>query len=200
MAKKRNRRLCGGPLKLDGLPDWRPLLEFAPEEIRDFMWMYRLDLEDGTVVEAYKHYYSRGYLHLAADGRAFGWVGESLYEEVDRVALLTEVLDGQEPRANIVRQNDWVKGDRIAWARSATRHRIARRSTLFVIQHAGICFERGVGSRGEPRLFFFGEDDRERPLEVIAFGGFASEVLVVHSMRLRDRFKDDYWEARKWRR
>jgi hypothetical protein len=185
---------------MEGLPDWGPLLEFAPEEIRDFMWMYRVHLEDGTVVEGYKHFYSRGYLHLVADGRAFGWVGESLYEEVDPTALLAEVLDGQESRANIVRQNDWVEGDRIAGARSATRHRIARHSTLFVIQNAGICFERGVGSRGEPRLFFLGEDDRERPLEVAAFEDLAGDLLVVHSMRLRNRFKDDYWEAGKWRR
>jgi hypothetical protein len=49
-------------------------------------------------------------------------------------------------------------------------------------------------------MFFFGEDDRERPLEVIAFEGLAADLLVVHSMRLRDRSKDDYWEARKWRR
>jgi hypothetical protein len=199
MAKKRNRRRRGGSIR-DGLPDWRPLLEFAPEEIRDFMWMYRVDLEDGTVIEAYKHYWTRGYLHLAADGRAFGWVGRSLYEEVDPIALLEEVLDGQEPRASIVRQNDWIDGEQIAWARSATRHRIRRRETLFVIQHAGICFERGRGSRGEPRLFFFGEDDRERPLEVVAFENLEGNLLVVHSMRLRDRFKDDYREARKWRR
>jgi hypothetical protein len=167
---------------MEGLPDWGPLLEFAPEEIRDFMWMYRVHLEDGTVVEGYKHFYSRGYLHLVADGRAFGWVGESLYEEVDPTALLAEVLDGQESRANIVRQNDWVEGDQIAWARSATRHRIARHSTLFVIQNAGICSERGVG------------------LEVAAFEDLAGDLLVVHSMRLRNRFKDDYWEAGKWRR
>jgi hypothetical protein len=185
---------------MEGLPDWGPLLDLAPEEIRDFMWMYRVHLEDGTAVEGYKHYYSRGYLHLAANGRAFGWAGESLYEEVDRIELLAEVLDGQEPRANIVRQNDWVEGDRIGWARSATRHRIARRSTLFVIQHAGICFERGVGSRDEPRVFFFAEDDRERPLEVIAFEDLRGDLLVVHSMRLRNRFRDDYWEAGKWRR
>ena len=164
------------------------------------MWMYRVDLEDGTVVEAYKHYWTRGYPHLAGDGRAFGWVGKSQYKEVDPIALLEEVLDGQEPRASIVRQNDWVDGDQIAWARSATRHRIRRTATLFVIQHAGICFERGRGSRSEPRLFFFGEDDRERPLEVVAFEGLEGNLLVVHSMRLRDRFKDDYQEAGKWRR
>lgn len=48
-------------------PEWEPLLNFAPDHIDDFMWMYSVDLKDGTRLQAYKHYWTRRYLHL--DGR-----------------------------------------------------------------------------------------------------------------------------------
>lgn len=199
MAKQRKRKLRGGEPR--GLrPDWRPLLDFAPDEIPEFMWMFRVELEDGTVVEAYKHSWTRQYLHLDSVGRAYVFLGRGFYEEVDRRSLLEEVLEGFESRASIVRQNDWVDGQRIGWSRSATRHRVRRDQSLWVIQHAGICFERGTGRGGDPLLWFYGDDESERPLEVMAVGVVTAKLTAIHSMDLRDRFEDDYMEAYRWRR
>jgi hypothetical protein len=199
MTRKKTRRLRGGDIH--GLrPDWRPLLDFAPDEIPEFMWMFRVDLEDGTVVEAYKHSWTRGYLHLDSAGRAYTFLGRGWYEETDPRSLLQEVLEGCESRASIVRQNDWVDGERIGWARSATRHHIARRRSLWVIQHAGICFQEGLGMQGDPLVFFFGDDEDECPLEVLAAEAPDGRLTVIHSMNLRDQFEDDYMEAYRWRR
>jgi hypothetical protein len=199
MPRKPKRIVRGG--EIHGLrPDWRPLLDFAPDEIPEFMWMFRVDLDDGTVVEAYKHSWTRSYLHLDAEGRAYAFRGGGWYEETDPRSLLEEVLEGCESRASIVRQNDWVDGERIGWARSATRHRVGRDRSLWIIQHAGICFEHGLGRRREPLLLFVGDDEDERPLEVIAAEGPMRGLTVIHSMHLRDRFEDDYMEAYRWRR
>jgi hypothetical protein len=181
-------------------PDWRPLLAFAPDEVPDFMWMFRDFLEDGIVVEAYKHAWTRQYLHLDGDGRTYVFVGGSSYEEVDPTELLSEVLRGHAGRASIVRQNDWVDGTRISWARSATRHRVPRAQTLFAIQHAGVCFPIRMDGKPVPRLYFFGDDERERPLEIVAVEIEGSGLLVIHSMPLRDQFAKKYTEALRWRR
>jgi hypothetical protein len=199
MPRKPKRIVRGG--EIHGLrPDWRPLLDFAPDEIPEFMWMFRVDLEDGTVVEAYKHSWTRRYLHLDSTGRGYVIRGDGWYEEADPDALLAEVLRGVETRASIVRRNDWIDGERISWARSATRHRVPRKQSLWIIQHAGICFQRGFGREGDPLLVFFGDDEDERPLEVTAAEGPSGRLTVIHSMRLRDRFEDDYMEAYEWRR
>jgi hypothetical protein len=202
MARRTRRRLAGSELGTLR-PDWRPLIELAPDEVPDFMWMFRDFLEDGIVVEAYKHSWTRQYVHLDSDGRGYVFLGgasRSSYEEVDPQALFAEALQGYDSRASIVRQNDWVDGDRITWARSATRHRVPRAQTLFAIQHAGVCFGGGVGRNGEPRLYFFGDDEEEQPLEIVGYENEAGDLLVVHSMSLRRRFEDKYTEALRWQK
>jgi hypothetical protein len=175
------------------------LIAFAPDEVPDFMWMFRVELDDGTKVEAYKHSWTRQYLHLDADGRGYEFLGGSTYEEVDARALLAQALRGCGSRASIVRQNEWVDGKQIAWARSATRHRVPRARTLFAIQQSGICFEQGTGRRGNPRLYFFGDDEDEQPLEIVAIKREDGGLLVIHAMPLRARFEERYTEALRWR-
>ena len=34
------------------------------------MWMFEVELEDGRKLHAYKHWWTRGYIHLTLDGRA----------------------------------------------------------------------------------------------------------------------------------
>jgi hypothetical protein len=199
MAKRKNRRLRGGEPR--GLrPDWRPLLDFAPDEIPEFMWMYRVELEDGSVVEAYKHSWTRQYLHLDERGRAYEFMGGRSWEEVDARALFAKALDGCEPRASIVRQNEWVDGEGITWARSATRHRVPRAQTLFAIQEAGICFEDRTLRTRAPRLYFFGDDEDERPLEIATVKQVDGGLHVIHSMLLRARYEEKYTEALTWRK
>lgn len=63
------------------------------------MWMFDVELEDGRIVHAYKHYWTRGYLHLADDGTAFVYVDPKRYREVDPEWLLEKVLEGYDWRA-----------------------------------------------------------------------------------------------------
>jgi len=148
-------------------PTWDPLFEFAPDEVLDFMWMFELELADGSRAQAYKHRWTREYLYLDVFGRTYVRVGRVTYREVDPTGLRAEVAGARKHRANIVGRNVRLDGDKILWARSATRHRIACLGTRFVIEHVGICFVGEPGFRGEPSVYFFGDDADGRPLEVV---------------------------------
>lgn len=65
-------------------PDCKPLEELlgSDELCAHFMWMEDAVLEDGTVLNAYKHQWTRRYLHLTGDGRALHYVTDDLYREV----------------------------------------------------------------------------------------------------------------------
>lgn len=82
-------------------PEWGPLLDLAPDDIDDFMWMFEVELESGLRLHAYKHIETRKYLHLDREGRAFVylWPEEiddrdepGSYREVDPQRILREVL------------------------------------------------------------------------------------------------------------
>jgi hypothetical protein len=73
-------------------PNWEPLLDLTPDHIGDFMWMFEVKLADGTPLHAYKHYWTRRYIHLTCDGRAFVWCGDERYEEADPCKILDLVL------------------------------------------------------------------------------------------------------------
>jgi hypothetical protein len=66
-------------------PDWTSLeaLLGSDDLCAHFMWMFDVVLDDGTVLHAYKHRWTRCYFHLADDGRAFYYVTDQLYHEVD---------------------------------------------------------------------------------------------------------------------
>lgn len=62
----------------------------------EFMWMFQVDLADGTAVHAYKHICTRRYLHLAEDGRTLAFTRSGRYRAVDPFDLLVAVFDGWE--------------------------------------------------------------------------------------------------------
>jgi len=126
-------------LRVDA-PEWEPLLNLAPDHVVDFMWMGTVRLVDGTRLQAYKHYWTRRSLHLAEDGRAFVFVPKTRYEEVNPPWLLMRVLRKEvDPEARYsVRQNVWPAEPEISFSRSATKHRISRERSLYVIEHCGI--------------------------------------------------------------
>jgi hypothetical protein len=78
-------------------PDWQPLIDLL---VDDFMWMFEVELSDGTRLHAYKHQWTRRYIHLTPDGRAFAyeWRGDvegdepAWYREVDPREQLDLVL------------------------------------------------------------------------------------------------------------
>jgi hypothetical protein len=74
------------------LSNWQPLLELAPDDIEDFMWMFVAELEDGSCAHAYKHRWTRRYLFLGEDGRAFDEVRPGRFEEVEPRLLLEEAM------------------------------------------------------------------------------------------------------------
>jgi hypothetical protein len=71
---------------------WAPLLELAPEDIGEFMWMFEGELPDWTPVQAYKHRLTRQYIYLDHEGRAFDEVRRNRFEEVEPRLLLEEVM------------------------------------------------------------------------------------------------------------
>ncbi|HET9592085.1 MAG TPA: hypothetical protein VFP17_04145 [Solirubrobacterales bacterium] len=186
-------------------PEWEPLLNFAPDHVGDFMWMYGIQLTDGTRVQAYKHYWNRNYLHLDDEGRAFVYVGKQRYEEVNPPWLLHRVLEEELERRYSVRQNVWPEEPIIRFARSATKHRISRERALYVVERCGFQIverRRSEDFRSGPdkRVYFFGDDLEGVRLEVVAAQTGDEEITVIHAMNLRDRFLELYEEAKEWRR
>jgi hypothetical protein len=79
------------------VPDWEPLLALAPEFIDDFIWMFAVGTDDGRI-EAYKHYWTRRYLHLDRRGRAFVDTQDGRYQQVGASWLLDRVLGSHSRR------------------------------------------------------------------------------------------------------
>jgi hypothetical protein len=50
------------------------------------------------------------------------------------------------------------------------------------------------------RLVYLGDDPNGRPLEVMAVGLADGDVLVIHAMPLREKYRRQYLEAMKWQR
>jgi len=64
-------------------PEWRPLLDAVGEEVcGDFMWMFEVELSNGTRLHAYKHADTRRYVHLDHTCAAF------VFESPDRYRRL----------------------------------------------------------------------------------------------------------------
>jgi hypothetical protein len=75
-------------------PNWEPLLRLARVYVEEFMWMFAVELEDGTELQAYKNYWTRRYLHLAEDGRAFFYMWKEISdpgEEEDELSEYQEI-------------------------------------------------------------------------------------------------------------
>ena len=89
---------------------------------------------------------------------------------------------------------------RIVWARSATKHRVSKSRSRFVIEHCGWTFEvppmRGTSAS---RVVFLGDDAEGCPLEVMAVKLEDGDLLVIHAMEIRERYRPLYEEAKEWR-
>lgn len=198
-----SKPIRGRTLRVDA-PEWEPLLNLAPDHIHDFMWMETVQLVDGTRLQTYKHYWTRRYLHLSEDGRAFVFVPKTRYEEVNPPWLLMRVLRTELDSSlrYSVRQNVWPEEARIDFTRSATRHRISRERSLHVIERCGIQlvdrYRNPTGSDVDRRVYFLGDDLEEVALEVVAVELDEEEFTVIHAMELRKRFRGLYEEARAW--
>jgi hypothetical protein len=92
----------------------------------------------------------------------------------------------------------------LRWARSATKHRISRERSRYLIEHCGLRFEQdppaGAPAGADPRLVYLGDDADGVALEVMAIELEDGSLLVIHAMPLRDRYREQYEEAKTWRR
>ena len=127
MAKKKGSagEVLKGTVVQGESADWEALENVISYHACDeFMWMFEVELEDGTRLHAYKHRWNRRYLHLSARGEAFTYIwraddedfdpnapGE--YERVQLHRLLAAVL-GQ-PRWPEVED---AEARRLAWERT----------------------------------------------------------------------------------
>jgi hypothetical protein len=92
----------------------------------------------------------------------------------------------------------------LRWARSATKHRISRERSRYLIEHCGLRFEQdppaGAPAGADPRLVYLGDDADGVALEVMAIELEDGSLLVIHAMPLRGRYREQYEEAKTWRR
>jgi hypothetical protein len=89
----------------------------------------------------------------------------------------------------------------VRFARSATRHRISKDRIRHVIDHCTVRFEEAAPA-GEPgsrsiRLVYLGADATGQVLEVMAVELEDGDLLVIHAMPLRNKYRKQYEEARK---
>jgi hypothetical protein len=90
---------------------------------------------------------------------------------------------------------------RVCFARAATRHRVSKDSVRHVIANHRIHFEEPppLGSPGprSMRLVYLGDDADGQPLEVMAIELPTGDLLVIHAMPLRAKYRRQYEEAEK---
>jgi hypothetical protein len=79
---------------------------------------------------------------------------------------------------------------------SASRHRVSRARSTYVIEHCGLPFD-AVG--GEGVVLYLGDDWSGIPLEVGAVEE-GEDLIVIHAMKLRPKFRDLYEEALLWQK
>lgn len=184
-------------------------MNLAPDHVDDFVWMYAVELADGTRLQVYKHYWTRNVIHLDKEGRAFVFMETDRYVEVGPTGLLARVLGGvalSETPANFVGHKYEPSEIELQWTRSATRHRIARGRSRYVIEHCGLWFWRRAAprppdfGRRQDRILFFGDDASGVALEVFSAELAEEELVVIHAMELRDRNRALYEEAKRWQR
>jgi hypothetical protein len=87
----------------------------------------------------------------------------------------------------------------IRWARSATKHQVSRFHSGYVIERCGLIYVQPPPAAPGPkvdRLVYLGDD----PMEVMAVGLADGDVLVIHAMPLREKYRRQYLEAMKWQR
>ena len=105
------------------------------------------------------------------------------------------------PLSASLRRNFWSDSLKLKWARSATKHRISRERTRFVIEHCDVYFrEHAPRADAEfPRAVFLGDDREGIGIEVVAAPLEDGQLEVIHSMEVGVRRGARYKEAVKWR-
>jgi hypothetical protein len=81
----------------------------------------------------------------------------------------------------------------IDFAPSAARHRISRDRVRYAIGHCQNPLYAPDEDRDDADLvLFLGPDPKGVPLEIVAIEAEDSRLVVIHAMRLRRRYREDY--------
>jgi hypothetical protein len=90
---------------------------------------------------------------------------------------------------------------RIRFARSATKHRVSRNRSRFVVEQCRLilCIPSRKPVEDEVFLLFLGDDPAGTALEVIAVERTDGSLYVIHAMPLRERYRAEYEEVKRWR-
>jgi hypothetical protein len=74
-------------------PDWGPLERTVGYDVvGDFMWMFEVELEDGRMLQAYKHIDTRRSVHLDANCDALVYLDRERYREHPVAEVLAAVF------------------------------------------------------------------------------------------------------------
>lgn len=95
----------------------------------------------------------------------------------------------------------------LSWTAASRWHGVSRRAARYVVEHCGLVFVQPAPSGSavpDVRLVYLGDDDTGEPLEVVGVEMESGEdgeehLRVIHAMALRDKYRSEYEEARKWR-
>ncbi|MFH1475328.1 MAG: hypothetical protein ABIG85_05655 [Chloroflexota bacterium] len=76
---------------------------------------------------------------------------------------------------------------------SVSKHGISHERVRFVIENCPCpVYAPDADPRNEDLVFFLGPDNRGVPLEVMAVERANGDVLVIHAMRMREKYAADY--------
>jgi hypothetical protein len=85
----------------------------------------------------------------------------------------------------------------VRFARAATRHRVSKDHIRHVIANFRVRFEEPPPTGGRSRatrIVYLGDDQQGRALEIMAVEGEHEELLVIHAMNLREKYRKRYEE------
>ena len=83
---------------------------------------------------------------------------------------------------------------RLTFARSAKRHGISEERVRYVVEHCGMPLY-PPDEAGLPVVMFLGLDQHGIALEVAAVEIEPDELIAIHAMRLREKFRSDLERA-----
>lgn len=95
---------------------------------------------------------------------------------------------------------------RLLWTSAMRKHRVTRIQVRYVINHAGLIFLQPAPAGSaltDHRLVYLGDDQVGAAIEVMAVeveDARGDAVMVIHAMPLREKYRTQYEEARRWRR
>lgn len=93
---------------------------------------------------------------------------------------------------------------RIVWTTAAAKHGISKQSARYVIAHCGLYYTQpapphSAAGLAAPRRVHLGDDAAGAALEIVAVELEPDGLLVINAMLLREKYRRQYEEVRKWR-